>query len=145
MTLPFQISLALTIFSTGIAWVIQTIVYPMFAEMGASRFAETHIRFMRSLTLFVYLPMQMAFLATLGMFWYRPITIPFIFVGVLLALDVTILVSTFRRLSSMHYQLAKEGHNQELIEKLISFSWLRTIAWTLKSILLITILSLLLG
>lgn len=53
-----------------------------------------------------------------------------------LCLTTSMWLITFSHITPLHDNLTADGLNKESVEKLVQMSWIRTIGWTVKMILL---------
>ncbi|MGD1892352.1 MAG: hypothetical protein ACFB15_17405 [Cyclobacteriaceae bacterium] len=125
---------------TGLIWTIQLVHYPSFRHVGVAHFVEFQHRHMRNILYLV-----------------APLMLIEIFLAVCLQVSVTekstilevtfasgllflIWVVTFAISSPIHGQLATQGFDDALISKLVTTNWIRTIAWTFRTVLLTVIM-----
>lgn len=130
--------IATTLPLVGLIWFVQVVAYPLFAHVGAAEFAAYHRSHSNLITLLVG-PLMMAELAAASV-WAtdtggmasRPVAL--IGLGlVALAWCVTVFVSV-----PQHAILAR-GFDPQAHGLLVATNWLRTIAWTARGILLLTL------
>jgi len=119
----------------GLIWTIQLVHYPAFLEIDPksfSDFSETHSK---SISFFVAPLMIVELLTGALLLTYSPSTQFFTnFIGILLLWSCTFFLSV-----PCHQKLSK-GKDIGTIKKLISTNWLRTIIWSLRTFLLLSIL-----
>ena len=134
------VALAATLFSTGVIWFMQVLEYPLFAFVGEDAFPAFHEQHNRRLPGVVFLPMLVAFASSVGLLFVRPAAVPgwLALLGVLLV--AIVLVSSFTLLIPRHMQLSEGGYSLSLIQELVRFNWLRTVAWSLHALVLLTML-----
>jgi hypothetical protein len=133
-------NLCLTIYMTGVIWFVQIVHYPLFADVGAAGFVRYEQRHSSRTSAVVAVPMILelgaaAFLAWLG--WssaFRALT------TTLLLLVLAIWASTFLLQVPCHTQLGI-GYSETVQRRLVRGNWLRTVAWSLRSLVLIGILA----
>lgn len=105
-------------------WIIQLLHYPTFRFIDPSVFSAFS-RFHSSRISIIVIPLMLMELALC--LWSRnPVTITL--VGL-------IWVSTFTLQVPCHNKF-QDGHNEVIIERLISTNWIRTILWSIKLIYL---------
>lgn len=125
---------------TGVIWLVQVVNYPLYKYVGAEKFKEyqtDHIRritpvvapvmiieIFTSLALISFLPSELAQKSML-----YPLLVNFV-------LAVIIWLATISYSVPIH-QTLKEGWDNELYQKLLATNWTRTIAWSLRFIILI--------
>lgn len=133
----FLVTLAFTLYMSGMIWSMQVFEYPLFALVGRNEFPSYHAAHNRSLPFFVILPSVLALGSAVVLFWLRPIGIPLWSVVLVVALDLAILVSTVAWQAPLHGRLDHEGFSAEVIRTLIRSNWIRTILWTINALLLL--------
>ena len=117
---------------TGIIWLIQLLHYPSFLQIDKSLFFDFHAKHTNMMTVLVGPIMIGELLLSLYLsqnferFWLIQTSLAIILFA------LTFLVSV-----PIHNQLAN-GFDENLIRKLISTNWPRTIIWTIKAVLLIS-------
>ena len=134
----FLVTLAFTLYMTGMIWSMQVFEYPLFALVGRNEFPSYHAAHNRSLPLFVILPSVLAFGSAVVLFWMRPAGIPLWEVSLVVALDLAVLVSTAVWQAPLHARLDREGFSASVISILVQSNWLRTILWTINALLLLS-------
>lgn len=133
--LVFHIHLLCTHAMIGLIWFVQVVHYPMFDSVGEKQFTDYQIRHMR-LTTYIVSPFMIGEFITL--FWL--FSIPQFFSNQLFlvssGLFVVIWVSTAALQVPCHNRLLK-SFEPSIHRKLVNSNWIRTIAWSLRGILLI--------
>lgn len=129
------LNLATTGPMVGLIWLVQLVHYPLMAKVGAANWAEYHHAHTRQITWLV-MPLMLGEAA--ASLWLliasNGATVPI----VLAALALVAWLSTFLWQVPMHSQLS-QGFDAEVIRKLTRSNWLRTVAWTLRFVLLLTL------
>jgi len=134
MTFYFLVHLTSTAFMAGLIWVIQLLHYPFFDYLERTDYAlrmDQH----RLRISYIVIPVM---LAELGTGVYLLLTL---FYGSLLfiinvLLLVLIWLSTFTLQMPTHMKLV-EGHNTDLVNRLVQTNWIRTTLWTLRLVILL--------
>ena len=133
--LVFQIHLLCTHAMIGLIWFVQIVHYPMFDAVGSEQFTDYQIRHMR-LTTYAVSPFMIGELITL--FWL--FSIPEFFSNQLFLISAVLFVliwaSTALLQVPCHNRLLK-SFEPSVHRKLVASNWIRTIAWSLRGILLI--------
>lgn len=125
---------------TGLIWFIQVVHYPLFKSIGAANFTPYHLQHTR-LTGFIAGPlMVLEMLFALLMWWHRPLGVSVQVAGILTGLLVIIWISTFTVQVPIHNRLSKT-FDEAQVEKLVTSNWVRTLAWTVRAILLMIALT----
>lgn len=125
---------------TGVIWLVQVVNYPLYKHLSKDVFKNYQtdhiaritpvvapimiIELFTSLSLISFLPIELAQNKML-----YPLLINFVLVVFIWLATVSYSVPTHQNL--------KEGWDEKLYYKLISSNWARTIAWSLKSIILV--------
>lgn len=125
-------NLLITFFLMGLIWVVQMVQYPGFAKVGAEAFHTYHQLHVSHIAWVVAVPMVLELLLALGMLFIRPNQLDLILSIILFALVVLTWAMTFFVAMPYHNQLANQGFNADIIQKLININWVRTFAWTLR-------------
>lgn len=128
--------LASTLFMTGVIWFVQVIHYPLFARTGTTDF-PAYERAHTSLTTWVVAPpMLIELISALLLFWYRPAGMSNLSCGFGLALLSVIWLSTIFLQIPCHEQLSN-SFDPVIHQRLVATNWIRTAAWSLRSLLVL--------
>jgi len=118
----------------GLIWLIQVVHYPLFGHVGEEAFPVYASEHQRLIT-YVVLPLMFAELITALWLWFeRPVAITngMVLAGIVLA--VLIWASTFLIQVPQHGALLSK-FDPEIHRKLVAGNWIRTIAWSLRGLL----------
>ena len=129
---------AAALFMTGLVWFVQVVHYPLLHRVGASGFSRYEIQHTRR-TSPIVVPVM---LFELGSGVWLAIVPPTESSALLLAnvvLLAIIWLSTFVLQAPLHRQLAR-GFVAESVDRLVSTNWIRTLSWSLRSVLLLFVL-----
>jgi hypothetical protein len=132
---------AVTLFMTGLIWFVQVVHYPLFNHVGSENFTTYAARHSNLTTLVVLVPMVVELVTAFALLWQRPEGIALWQLGVGLLLVGMIWLSTALLQVPQHSVLG-QGFNDAAFGTLVSSNWLRTLAWTLRSVLVLYWLSL---
>lgn len=121
---------------TGLIWFVQVVHYPLFAEVGESRYREYHRSHMGRTTRVVAPVMMIELVTAVAAFWLRPLNLSSSFVVVGLVLLATIWLSTFLLQVPAHEKLAK-GFESRTYRALVMGNWIRTAAWSGRALWLL--------
>lgn len=138
--ITFLVCLAATMFMTGVIWVIQVVHYPLFAQVGTDGFFAYHAAHSQRITLVVLLPMLVEAGSALVLVVVRPAGMPLWLAVVGLALVGIIWGSTFFLQVPYHNTLgllAEAEPRAEAVRNLVATNWLRTAAWSIRSVLML--------
>src|SRR5689334_14087291 len=72
----FLVTLAFTLYMTGMIWSMQILEYPLFALVGPKEFPAYHWRHNRGLPFLVILPSLAAFVSAVVLIFTRPARLP---------------------------------------------------------------------
>ena len=131
--------LAATLFMTGVIWFVQVVHYPMMDAAERENYPE-HQRRHQTLTSYVVGPVMLFELATaIGLLYFYLQTGRSTWALVNLLLLAVIWFSTFFVQVPCHERLAR-GFSPDAHRRLVDSNWIRTMAWTLRSALLLALL-----
>jgi hypothetical protein len=139
--IAFIITLAMSLYMTGMIWSMQILEYPLFAFVGPKEFPAYHQHHNRGLPFMVILPSILAFLSAVALIFTRPTRLPLWLSVVIAALDVLIILATVVREAPLHGRLDREGYSTEVIRQLVLGNWIRTILWSINAIILLVVTS----
>lgn len=128
-----------TTFLTGLIWTIQVVHYPSFAEVGADRFAAYEAAHSARITVLIAGPWAVQGLTTLWLLVAPPPAVPswLVWLAGLLA-AVPVLVTLVWSVPA-HGALS-EGFDVAVHARLVTTNWLRTVAWSLHTVVAAVIL-----
>lgn len=124
-----------TIFITGLVWFVQIIHNPLMRHVGEKEFRQYEQRHTRLAGFLIAPVMLIELVATTVILINDPDTAIVIASGLL----AVIWLSTFLIQRPLHQKLSL-SFNQAHLGKLIRTNWIRTIAWTLKSAVMLTMI-----
>lgn len=139
------VALVATLFSVGVIWFMQVLEYPLFAYVGEEAFPSFYIQHNRRLPGVVFLPMLVAFASTVMLLFERPAGVPGWLAWLGVVLMAVVIVSSFTLLIPRHMRLTREGYSLKIIQELVRLNWIRTVAWTLHALVLLSMLVLVLS
>lgn len=125
-----------TLFLTGVIWTTQLVQYPFFAYFNAETFTKQHDEYRLWITPIVAPPMILELLTAILLLFYPPENIDSKLVLFGLSLVLVIWASTFFIQVPLHEKLAR-GFDSEAITNLVNTNWIRTIAWSLRAVLVL--------
>lgn len=128
----------------GVIWVVQLAIYPLFSRIGSGSFCQYEQSYTSRIT-WVVLPLMTIELGTGLLLALHP-GLELIdsqrYLG--MALLAIIWLSTFLVQVPLHHSLTREFSNAAH-QRLVKTNWIRTIAWSLRSLLVISMLGLCFG
>jgi hypothetical protein len=132
----FLTHLAATLLMTGVIWFVQVVHYPLFTGIGRPDFSAYEQRHKALTTWVVGPPMLVEAATAVPLFWFRPAGILTWQLGTGLALIAIIWFSTaFLQVPS--HKLLSKGFEPAVHKRLVSTNWIRTAAWSLRSLLVL--------
>ncbi len=137
-TIVLLAHLAATLFMTGVIWYVQVVHYPLFRLADPARFAEFEVDHSRFTTRVVVPPMllELASAVWLVVFPHALYSRPLAALG--LALLLVIWWSTWTLQVPQHVVLS-DGYDEAAHDKLVRTNWIRTVFWTLRSVLVLVV------
>ena len=130
------INLASTIFLTGLIWLVQIIQYPGFAFVETEKFRAFHASYTFWITPIVAPAMLLELLTSALLLFYSPENIDSKLIWLGLVLTIIVWASTFFIQVPLHEKLAL-GFDAEAHSALVNTNWIRTIAWSLRGVLVL--------
>ena len=139
MTSVLFLQAAATLFMTGVIWFVQIVHYPLMARAGLSEFPGYETAHAR-LTGYVVIGPMLVELACAVFLLFRPSdVIPRLLVIAGAVLVVVIWLSTFLLQVPQHNKL-HHGFDVRAHSRLVSTNWIRTVAWTIRAVLVLLML-----
>lgn len=136
MMLVFHLHFAATLFMTGVIWFVQIVHYPLLTFVRAEADLGRQARSSRVTTALVSLPMLVEALTGAAFLRLRPFFMDRDVVWIGMALLGVIWLSTFLVQMPMQRRLAR-GFERPVHRNLVLTNWVRTLAWTARSVLLL--------
>lgn len=139
-TLTLLIHAAATLFLTGVIWFVQVVHYPLLAESCPSGAGGGHWRHVRRTTSLVVPVMALEGGAAVLLAWHSPEgwARGLAIVGLLLA-GVNWLSTASVQVPA--HRLLLRQWNAEIARGLVRSNWLRTVAWSTRSVLALCLLA----
>ena len=135
MKLLFLANLLATIFMTGVIWIVQVVHYPLFAKVGDELFRSYHVDHNVLIT-YIVLPAMLIEAGTAAFFILeRPSTVTPLeaWIGLIL---VGVAWGTTFFFSVPQHNILASGFDPQAHRTLVSTNWIRTLAWSARSILI---------
>lgn len=136
--------LAATLYMMGVIWFVQIVHYPLFGRVGAGEFGAYERRHTALTTWVVAPPMLWEGLSGCLLLLGRPAGLSAWLLAVGLALLVVVWLSTALVQVPCHAGLSR-GFDPATHRRLVRTNWIRTVAWTLRGLLLCFIVATLPG
>ena len=130
------IHIAATLFMTGVIWFVQIVHYPLMARVDREGFVEYERRHTRRTTWVVAPPMLIEVATALLLVAKPAAGIPVVqaWIGMGLVLILWILTATVQ--VPLHRRLER-GFDETAHRRLVRSNWLRTLAWSARSVLVL--------
>ena len=128
----FTLHLAATWMLVGLIWVIQVVVYPQFLGFKEAEFQAYHFSHCSRIRLIV-VPLMLLEAGTAAWLLYQSQCSAVFLLGV--GLIPVIWLSTALLQTPIHSRL-RSGKDRRLVRRLILTNWIRTLAWTIRGLLL---------
>jgi hypothetical protein len=139
------VTLAFSLYMTGMIWSMQVLEYPLFALVGPKEFPTYHRRHNGALPFLVIVPSLVAFVSALALIFTRPARLPLWATIVIAGLDLIVIIVTALREAPLHAKLDREGASPLVVRQLVQGNWARTVVWTGNALFLIAVTGYLLG
>ena len=133
-------NVASTLMLVGLIWFVQVVHYPQFAHVGIDRFNQYQSEHVRLTTWVVALPMLVEAVTTAALVWKPPAPNLDIVCWGGLSMVIVIWVSTALLQVPRHKALAT-GFDSQAHSGLVFSNWIRTIAWSLRGVLVLILLN----
>ncbi|MBL8828221.1 MAG: hypothetical protein JNM18_14670 [Planctomycetaceae bacterium] len=135
----FVMHVAATLFMVGLIWFVQIVHYPLLSNVGQAEFPGYETRHVALTTWVVALPMLTEGATALLLFKYRPPFVPktYLYCGALLLAIVWL--STAWLQVPCHDAL-QAAFTTEVHAQLVASNWLRTVAWSLRGLLVLAMI-----
>lgn len=127
-----------TLYMVGVIWMCQLAHYPLFSDIGDA-LPRYQARNVRLTTWVVGLPMLVEAGCALVLVFWRPAGIPLWTAIVGLALVVILWLATMAFSVPMHERLG-HGYADWAHRRLVQTNWIRTVAWTVRGVLVLWML-----
>ncbi len=131
--LLLKINFACSLYMTGLIWFVQIVHYPLFERIGRENFTLYAERHQKLTTRVVAPAMLIELVASIALVLTAP---PSSASWAASSMTLLVWASTMGIQVPLHAQLAS-GFNSATWKTLVASNWIRTIAWTLRSILLL--------
>lgn len=129
-----------TVFMVGLIWFVQIVHYPLFASVGADGFRAYEEQHQR-LTTWVVAPVMLVELSTSVWLWKTaPPHLSVCCSAGLALLGLIWLTTAF--LSVPAHNALSEGFSETAYRKLVATNWIRTIAWSIRGVLVLIMVQL---
>lgn len=125
--------LALASIMVGVIWVIQLVHYPSFRFTDREKYVSFQIFHMRNISFIVVPVMILEFLSGLLLVLYHSNHESLLRISFILLLIIWLVTALF--FAQIHQKLSK-GYDETLVRNLVSLNWIRTLLWTIRTIII---------
>ena len=133
----FWLHLASTLALVGLIWTIQLVHYPLMARVGAD-FVAYHSDHCARIAWLVAPLMGLEALTSILLLAQRPAGVSATWAWVGIGLVALIWIST-ALLSVPEHSRLQQGFDAAAVERLVRTNWIRTVAWTVRGVLVVWI------
>jgi hypothetical protein len=130
---------ASTLMMAGAAWFIQLVHYPLFPLVGTAQFAAYESRNVTLTTWTLGPLMAIEAVTALLLLWRRPAPVSARAAWIGFSLLAAIWLSTFLWQYPLHLAL-RSGFDEGIYAELVASNWIRTIGWSLRVGVVLTML-----
>ena len=125
--------LVLASIMVGVIWVIQLVHYPSFRYTDKEKYVSFQIFHMRNISFIVMPVMVLELLSGLLLVLYHSNHESLLRISFILLLIIWLVTALF--FAQIHQKLSK-GYDETLVRKLVSLNWIRTLIWTIRTIII---------
>ena len=126
--------LVLASIMVGVIWVIQLVHYPSFRFTDREKYVSFQIFHMRNISFIVVPVMILEFLSGLLLVLYHSNHESLLRISFILLLIIWLVTALF--FAQIHQKLSK-GYDETLVRNLVSLNWIRTLLWTIRTIIIL--------
>lgn len=132
------LQLAATLYMTGVIWLVQVVHYPLFANVAPTAFEVYEQRHRELIFWVVGPPMLIEGVTAFGLLLLQPTRVPLalLWSGVIL-IGIIWLSTAFVQIPC--HEMLQSGFDTHIHERLVVTNWLRTLAWSIRSVLVLSI------
>ncbi len=135
------INLAAASYLAGLFWYVQIVHYQLFNYIDKKSFIEYYIYQQKKSAFTIFIPMLLEGAFSILLAFDSPYNITPLIPFICLCLSTGMWLITFSHIAPLQDKLISDGLDKDTVKKLIEVNWLRTIGWTVKTLLLIYCLS----
>lgn len=136
----FIINLFSTVAMTGAIWLAQLSLYPLMEFVGSHSYTNYEREHVRRISFVAWFLLSLELLTSVALVVWRPyfLSIEYAWAGVIFV--VVIWLNTWFIQYPIHKKLT-QGYDEALHSKLVSTNWVRTFAWSARTVLMVIIIS----
>ncbi len=124
----------------GLIWMVQIVHYPMLGQLSELAPSTAALDHQRRISLVVGPLMAVEGVTALALLVSRPATMGALQAWLAASLLGVALLSTIALQVPLHGRLA-QGHDAEVMRRLLATNWIRTVAWTARGVVLAVVLA----
>lgn len=128
--------LSCSLFMSGLIWMVQVVHYPLFSEVGAESFPAYESKHCSSISLLVGPVMLVEMISAVVFVFLHPRQVSTTGAVICPLLLVAVWVSTWC-FQIPHHDLLSHAYDVKSIKLLVDYNWIRTVLWTVRSIVLL--------
>jgi uncharacterized membrane protein len=128
--------LVVTVFMTGVIWIVQILHYPLFNMVGRENFAAYEAAHSNLITLVVMPAMLLELILTAMIFFAPPAIIPSSLNWLNTMLLGVVWFST-AFLQVPQHAILSSGFDEKAYRMLVKSNWIRTVAWSARAVIAI--------
>ena len=138
---PFLLNISSTWFMVGLIWLIQIVHYPLFKLVGKNEFQTYHNGHSVMITPLVGTVMIIELMSSILLVVFPPknVSIKLLIIGVIM---LFIIWASTAFLQIPHHNALSKAYEFEAHNLLVQSNWIRTIAWSMRGLLLLYMLHL---
>ena len=129
------LNLVSTLFMTGVIWFVQITHYPLFIFVSKDCFSKFSILHSKYSSFVVIIPMLIELFSSLLLLKWSPQFISYYYFLIGFILVLIIWLSTFILQIPAHRSFLN-GYDQKKINYLVKTNWIRTLAWSFRTVLM---------
>ena len=129
--------------TAGMYWLLQLMHYPLFTRVAPKEFNDYFAQYRKRETFAVHLPSILSLIMAVAVLGFRPWSIPENYIYILVATIGFNILLTFILIQPHLKILKQHGYSHVVIKRLVATNWIRTLLWTICSIYLSGLLTLL--
>jgi len=139
MKLLVIVHIAVTWYLVGLIWTVQVVQYPLFSRVGGDNFITFAGLHAERITMIVMFPMFIELGTAILLILSPPDNFPMELLILGLVLLGVVWFSTVALQIPLHNTLA-EGFDEQATQRLVTTNWLRTVAWTVRGVIMLVLL-----
>ena len=134
------VNCAAVLFMTGLGFLVQFVAYPLFEKVGSDQFLDYHAGWTRRIGPVVAPMMIIELGSSAWLVASHPANVSSGLALLGLGLSLAVWASTFALQVPAHAKL-EAGFDASVHRRLVTTSWVRTVAWTLHSVVVCAMLA----